>query len=239
MKAEIHGDVLTGAAKACRTSNRKITRGRHAYVTMASQASCPLSCPLLGAGCYAEAGPQGIHTARLNKASGTPEAIARAEAEAIASLPDDAQAVCLRLHVVGDCVTAEAASTVAEAAEAWAVRNDATAYGYTHAWRDVPREAWRSVSILASVETMAEAREAIEAGYAPAIVVAEHTEKRARVVDSVRVIPCPNQTRDVTCDECRLCFNAEALHKRRAVIAFEAHGARARVIRDTLKARDA
>ena len=140
------------------------------------------------------------------------------------------------MHVVGDCRTPEAASIVAKAAEAWTARNNAPAYGYTHAWRDVPREAWRSVSILASVETLTDAREAIEAGYAPAVIVAEHTEKRARVVDDVRVIPCPNQTTGVTCDECRLCFDADALHKRRAVIAFEAHGVRARAIRETLKA---
>lgn len=237
MTAEIRGDVLSAnvSAKACRTSNRKITAGRHAYVTMTSQTSCPLDCPLLGAGCYAESGPQGIHTARLNKASGTPELIAKAEAEAIDTLPDDAQAACLRLHVVGDCRTAEAASIVAEAAERWTARNGAPAYGYTHAWRDVPRDAWRSVSMLASVETLADASKALQAGYAPAIVVAEHTEKRARV----RVVPCPNQTQGVTCDECRLCFNADALQARRAVISFAAHGARARVIRDTLKARNA
>ena len=69
-------------------------------------------------------------------------------------------------------------------------------------------------------------------GYAPALVVAAHPlDGRAYQSNGVRWIPCPAQTRDnVTCVSCRLCFDADALFARRAGIAFEAHGARRKII---------
>ena len=210
-----------------RTSNTKLSEGKkaHAYATHAPQHSCPSECPLLRNGCYAEAGYVGIHTWRLNNAGeATPDANAREEAKAIRALPDDPKAALLRLHVVGDCSTPTAASTVAAAAEEWQVRNNAPAYAYTHAWRRVPHAAWRGVSVLASCETLEETRAAMGAGYGAALVVAEHTSDKATTRGDVKVIPCPNQTRDITCADCRLCFNADALRERRAVIAFAAHG---------------
>ena len=52
-------------------------------VTYAAQGSCPDDCVFKGSGCYAETGPTGIITNRLNKQSGDadPVAIATEEAE--------------------------------------------------------------------------------------------------------------------------------------------------------------
>ena len=48
-------------------------------VTYAAQGSCPDECVFKGSGCYAETGPTGIITNRLNKQSGDadPEGCAR------------------------------------------------------------------------------------------------------------------------------------------------------------------
>lgn len=131
----------------------------------------------------------------------------------------------LRLPVSGDLSTPSAIKPVAAAVDDWLDRGGAGVWGYTHGWRRVRREAWGTVSVLASVETIADAKKAIKRGYAPAIVVADFPNgPRAWFEDELRIIPCPEQTLGVTCDECQLCFNDTALLDRNAVVAFKAHG---------------
>jgi hypothetical protein len=140
----------------------------------------------------------------------------------------------LRLFQAGDARTKAAACILAEAAREW---NGAggKAWGYTHAWRDVPRDAWAGVSMLASVETPADGREALKAGWAPARVTRKLPEDgRAIVANGVRWIPCPEQTRGVACVRCGLCMDADGLHARKAGILFEAHGSRAEKLKRRL-----
>src|SRR5215510_10150128 len=143
--------------------------------TYASQASCPRSCPWYGNGCYAERGMVAWQTRRLNRSAvrGAMR-IAQAEARAIDVLTGDR---LLRLHVVGDARTDAAARELGAAAERYSRRGNAPRRGrkvwtYTHAWRTVARQSWgEAVSVLASVETVREAREAMAKGYAAAVVV--------------------------------------------------------------------
>jgi hypothetical protein len=91
------------------------------------------------------------------------------------------------------------------------------------------------VSILASVEKPADGIEALSKGYAPAIVVPEHTSDKARIERGIRWIPCPAQTREnVTCSSCRLCFDADTLRARNAGISFAAHGSGVKKVRRRL-----
>ena len=170
--------------------------------TYASQASCPRSCPWMGQGCYAEHGLVGYQTRRLNRSAlrGALR-IAEAEARAIDTLTGDR---LLRLHVVGDARTDAAARELGAAADRYTRRGNAPRRGrkvwtYTHSWRDVARESWgESVSVLASVETVRDAQEAMAAGYAAAVVVAAFEREGAYRIDGVTVVPCPQQTRGVT-----------------------------------------
>src|SRR5262249_41254139 len=140
--------------------------------------------------------------------------VAKAEARAIDALTGDR---LLRLHVVGDAKTEAAARELGAAARRYSARGNAPRRGkkvwtYTHAWRTVAREAWGdSVSVLASVETVREAREAMAAGYAAAVVVAAFEQESAYHIDGTTVLPCPNQTRGVTCRDCGLCRDDERL----------------------------
>jgi hypothetical protein len=194
------------------------------HATYASQASCPTSCPLRNAGCYAEQGLVGIHTKRLNAAAidATPLDVARDEADAIRTLSGTRD---LRLHVVGDCTTDETASLVATAALETVKPGNRT-WSYTHGWRDVDRASWGEVSVLASTETFEQATEALDRGWAPAIVVGEHEDDKMYRKEGLKVLPCVNQTRGISCADCRLCFDAERLHGKGMVIAFAAHGSR-------------
>jgi hypothetical protein len=137
----------------------------------------------------------------------------------------------LRLHVSGDASTPEAASILADAARRWQARGGGPAWSFTHAWREVPRWAWRGVSVLASVDRTADGRAALARGYAPAAVTGPHPmHGRAYERDGIRWIPCPNQTRGVTCAQCQLCWRSTDLAVRGQGIAFAAHGRPKRVL---------
>lgn len=178
-------------------------------------------------GCYAENGMVGIHVRRLNRAVRASHAspIRQAEAEARGIDGLKARGQPLRIHTSGDCPTREAAEIVADAAERFVARGGGTPWSYTHAWRRVPRKAWGSVSVLASVETLADAARATRRGWAVARVVPKFSSHKAWLEGGIRWIPCPAQTRDdVTCSTCRLCLNDDKLRAIGAGVAFEAHG---------------
>lgn len=225
----------TLALAVAASSNDKIGESATTY---AAQSSCPTACVFKdGGGCYAEEGMLGMTiTGPLNKAAAfwanaTPEEIAEAEANAIDRLTVN-RGYPLRLHTVGDCSTIAAAQIVAAAAFRYMQRGGGPVWTYTHAWRDVPRTAWGNVNVLASCETPLQVEEAMERGYATALVV-ESFPGRARytTTDEVdeaafaEVIPCPAQTtHGVTCASCRLCMNSERLFEEDLTIGFAIHG---------------
>lgn len=213
--------TATSARLILRSGNDKTGTCAVTYVSIA--ASCP-SCPLRDDGCYGQLGRLAPIGAKLDATGATSARAARDEAREIRYWAARAEpGTPLRLHVFGDCRSASAARTVSSAAERW----PGPVWTYTHAWRDVPRRAWGSVSVLASMEDPRDAKRAMRAGYAPACVVAEHpADGRAWEAHGVTWIPCPEQTRGVRCVECRLCWDAEALRKRAHGIAFAAHGQR-------------
>jgi uncharacterized protein YlaI len=214
-----------------KTSNRKVG---DCSVTMAAQISCPPTCPFLKNGCYAEHGLQGIHTRRQNAKQISALDEARQEAKAINAMSGKRP---LRLHVVGDCATNVAAKTVSKAAEGYTAKHSKPVWTYTHAWRNVDRPSWRGVSVLASCESTKQAHEAMQRDYAACMTVAAHpADGKAFTQDGLKVIPCPEQTRNATCDTCRLCWDDGALKARNAIISFAAHGTGAKRVRESLAA---
>ena len=200
--------------------------------TYASQASCPASCPLRGSGCYAEGGLMAIHTRRVNKAESTSIEVARDEATAIDSLTGKRP---LRLHVVGDCPTDNAARLVSQAGERYQSRHGQPVWTYTHAWRDVDQGSWGGVSVLASCETPQEVKRATAKGYATAMIVQGHESPKAYTHNGVKAIPCQAQTRGATCNECKLCWRDNNLRKGGYTITFATHGTRKNIINRMLK----
>lgn len=206
-----------------RSANEKIG---NTSATYAPTTHC-VDCPFKNNGCFAQHGQVAFHVrpleAAVRAAHASPVRTARDEARGIDALKAKGQG--LRLHVSGDCPTTEAAEIVADAAERFVARGGGTPWTYTHAWRRVRRSAWGAVSVLASVETLDDARRAMRRRYAPARVVPKFSTDKAWVEGDITWIPCPAQTRDnVTCESCRLCWNATGLLARGAGIAFEAHG---------------
>lgn len=231
----VHKPVARGVMAS---DNRKTGQVNVTYV---SQGSCPETCPHKDNGCYAELGPVGRITSRLN-AGGcglTPDEYAEAEAAELDAMRPDRD---VRLHVVGDCRTESAARTVAAAATRYVTRSAAilldppSVWTYTHAWRLVPRDAWGSVSVLASCENAGDVHAAHARGYAAALVVAEYEDDKAYDSgEGFTLVPCVYQTRGVQCVDCRLCFDDRALWESNRVIAFKAHGARRKSVLRTLE----
>ena len=211
-------------------------------VTMASQSSCPTYCPFINAGCYANGGNQGIHTARLNHSCVTdPVKIAEYEAAAIDTLTG---ARPLRLHVVGDVTSDETARIIAEAARKYRRRGarvrrpehgPAAVWTYTHSWRQISRRSFGVISALASCESTGQVKQARAKGFATALVVDRFEKPTAYVKDGVKIVPCPQQTgKSDNCTTCRLCWNDWSLRETGVTIGFEAHGMQANTVRTKL-----
>ena len=203
--------------------------------TYATQESCDRSCPHYDNGCYAEAGMVAIHGRKLNKAynAQTPEAIAIEEANAIKGLTGNLD---LRVHTVGDCKTPESARIVSEAMRRHRKKAGRKAWTYTHAWRKVPVENWQGESVLASVETVADAKEAMQSGYPVAIVVEEFDSTKPYIKDGIKILPCPAQvTKGKQCVSCRACMNGDSLLRTGTVIGFVPHGSQKKKVIATLQ----
>lgn len=216
--------------------------------------TCPNTCPLkkrlkaasnrTGKGmrpCYADSGFTGFSVRRLERlAKGWgATALAKREAELIDASFDGGPVPPgapghprdLRLHVSGDIVEPIAAVYLSRAAGNWRARGGGRVFTYTHSWRKIQRRHWgKHISVLASVESLPDAGEALKQGYAPALLVAHHpADGRAYDVfpplgRAIRVVPCPAETRKRTCTECGLCLGNVDLVKMRTAIAFSAHG---------------
>lgn len=188
--------------------------------------TCPASCPLRNNGCYAQSGNVGFKVRRTEDYSSglNGDTVAMLEGDEIADMARHSPlGHALRIHVSGDAITDHRASHMARGASVWPGR----VWSYTHAWRSVNRESWGRVSILASCESVADVVRANRKGYASALVVAHHPpDGRAFTTpEGIKVIPCPSQTRDVKCTDCRLCWDDKRLLSQAACISFAAHGA--------------
>lgn len=241
--------IFVPKSKNAKIGSVRNPRARVATTYASIKGSCPKDCARrVDGSCYAKSGPVHMYVGRRLDAATpmhSPLTVAREEAAAIdaafpAGVPQDGTrgGRDLRLHTSGDCSTPQAARIVGAAAQRYRERNGGAVWTYTHAWRDVAPSEWgQAVSVLASLDNAADANEAHARGYAPARVVASFPEgNRAWTEHGVKWIACPAQTRDDTgCADCRLCLDASALHARRAGIAFEAHGTRAKALKRRLQ----
>lgn len=210
------------------------------YVSIRS--TCPDSCAFKDNGCYAQGGSSRRIMRKLDAAAQDPAIVMAAEAtlmgEAFGGIwggrvPQDGArgGRDLRLHVGGDVHATLGAGILALAARSWLARGGGAVWTYTHRWREIPRRAWGLISVWASCETVADVRAAWTMGYRAALVHDREPHKSGRAFHldggtgdgvAIRVVPCPYETRGVTCVKCRLCLDAPI--DRNVVIGFRAHG---------------
>jgi hypothetical protein len=226
-----------------RTENSKLTDDANVSATYAPQSTCPKSCPLRDAGCYAELGNMGFQTARLNRAAAgsrrkpaaKPIELARLEAAHIALLSGRRK---LRVHVVGDCASASTAAIIGAAMVKHENRRGKAAWTYTHAWKTVPAAAWQGARVLASCHSARDVHAAAARGYAAAILTPPHPTHKVYQYQGLSIVPCPAQFRRAdgrrhsTCEQCSLCQSPEMLKARGLVIGFQPDSnTKARILR--------
>lgn len=213
------------------------------YVSI--EATCPSFCPWKGSGCYASEGASHLTMAGLNRAAWNMTALQVTLAEAAAidaafprRVPQDGQkgGRDLRLHVGGEVSCTAGARALAAAAVRWQARGGGAVWTFTKRWRQIDREAWGPISVLASCVGSAEVEDAMRRGYAAAVVVAEFPEgPKSFSYGGRRAVPCTAEATDgMTCSSCRLCLDAPRLRARELVIAFAAHGQGAEKVRRRL-----
>jgi hypothetical protein len=228
--------MMRGAIYVSDSGNTKIMGSKKVDATYASiKNTCPDTCSLKDEGCYAQTSFVGMINSRMDRRARqhSPLKVARAEAKAIdqsykgGKVPEGRD---LRLRVSGDCRVIKGGRSINAAVGRWKVRGGGDCWAYTHAWANVPRKIWTNVSILASIENVNQVAAARKMGYAPALVVAEHTTEKAYTIpgSDVRWLPCPAQTKpggkEIACVDCRLCFNANRLFDSNMGITFAIHG---------------
>ena len=195
------------------------------YVSIAR--TCPPWCRFKDAGCYAQSGSMGSAIKRLDvDYKGEHPNLSEAkliDKAWVAGVPQTGArgGVDLRLHVGGDTKNPDGAEHLAAAAERFQQRGGGAVWTFTHNWSHIRRETWGPIQVLASVETTREVGQAWEMGYRAALTVREHPSDRAYNFSGVKVVPCPAETRGLTCVECRLCLEPRPP---RTVIGFSIHG---------------
>jgi hypothetical protein len=124
--------------------------------------------------------------------------------------------------VVGDCATTREARELGAAVGDFQAGGGGVAFTYTHQWRHIRRDAWQTVSVLASCERPSEAATAHRRGYAAALVVERWEDGDALRRFGLAGVPCPEEkTGKADCHSCRLCMDANALRERGRVILFQ------------------
>lgn len=199
------------------------------YVSV--KATCPDSCAFKREGCYATAMNGYTFVATLDKTTLTALNVTRYESEAIDGMfprgvPQDGYrgGRDLRLHVSGEVSCSKGARLLAGSATRWKERGGGDVWTYTSRWESIDRNDWGEISVLASVQSTDKARQAIQRGYAPAITLPYFPRDKAFIVDGLKIIPCPAETRGKTCATCRLCFDDGKIRSQNAVIGFALHG---------------
>jgi len=230
------------------TGNSKLGPGMAA--TYSAFSTCPETCSIREQ-CYGRFGFLAVNRTfgAMHQAGErrTPEEIAIQEADEIRKLPADRP---LRIHVVGDCKTKESAEILAEATEDYLKRAESklgkrfarlniAIFGYTHAWRDIPRESWGEISILASCESPSACLEAMERGY-PAAVILPHDESPRESVRfyktlGIKLRPCLHDLRGIPCRACGACMDADRLLEHGLVIGLRAHATSKRKLSEKIR----
>tara|TARA_R100000808_G_scaffold5835_1_gene17615 strand:+ start:2783 stop:3514 length:732 start_codon:yes stop_codon:yes gene_type:complete len=212
------------------TKAAKITNCSATYL---SQVTCPKTCSFLNNGCYAESGPVSWQRPDKERVE-NPYTATSDECRHINNLSGTRP---LRLHVVGDAYDSVCARSLAAASKAYSERHSMPVWTYTHNWREIPREEWGDISVLASCETPVDIQEAQERGYATAIVAPNPpTEAKAtKLPDGSRLLACLHETLDIPCIKCGVCMNDKRLLEKRITIVFSAHGAQKKKVQLALE----
>lgn len=193
-------------------------------VSTSTAATCPDSCPLKKAGCYADVGPLGMHWKAVTegkRGSSWDDFLA-----AIRKLP---HGILWRHNQAGDLPGNNEEIDAGMLAELVRANGNRKGFTYTHkpmnaANAHAVAEANRKgFTINLSANSPAHADQLAALGIGPVVsIVREDAAKVSYTPEGRKMVVCPAQTSDrVTCASCGLCQRVD----REYIIGFRAHGA--------------
>lgn len=208
-----------------RTENRKTGP---IPVVYSSRDSCPPSCPLRGAGCYAENYPTRGAWDRTNASLET----------LVAWIQDLPAGTLWRYGVAGDLPgNGESIDTIAlrlimaanQGRHGFAYSHKRPAVAHNRAAIAAANRAGFTINL--SADSLAEADELADHKCGPVVVVLPRDTRQNTVTPAGRkVVICPAITRGITCADCRFC----AKSARSYIVGFPAHGSLASKITQRL-----
>jgi hypothetical protein len=208
-------------------------------VSTTESRTCPLSCPFMGAGCYASGGPLSMHWKRVS--SGANAIDWQSFCKAIASLPSGQ---LWRHNQAGDLPGPGETIDTAELTSLVLANKGKRGFTFTHKYRTasnlkaIARANANGFTINLSANSPRHADQLLKTGAGPVVcvlpAVAQKPQKQLHKVSmanvpapfsvtpgGTKIVVCPATTRDnVSCATCGLCQRAN----RDYVIGFPAHG---------------
>lgn len=103
-------------------------------------------------------------------------------------------------------------------------------WGYTHKWRDLSPDMAKGWTLLASVETEDEAKEALSRGWKVAITSPKSDTYAGGSIAGHKVMSCPNQVYHGTvgCETCNLCYDQGSEDRPSKIVEFTVHSSGAK-----------
>lgn len=195
-------------------------------VTISSSKTCPSSCPLKGAGCYADIGPLMIHWKAVDNNRGvTWDQLCK-------NISELEPGAVWRHNQAGDLPGQ--GNKIDRAALRQLVTANRGRRGFTYTHKPLTQKNIsaiktanrRGFTINLSANNLKHADELAAKKIAPVVVVLpEKQEENTTTPKGRKVVVCPaTQRDDVTCKSCRLC----AIKDRNFIVGFPAHGVRKR-----------
>jgi hypothetical protein len=218
-------------AKLVRISHNKKTGP--IPVSYSYKESCPDSCALKDKGCYADIGPVQLVWKRVSDSW----------EDFISDVRSLRRGTFWRHNVAGDLPGTN--NTVDHHLLNQLVKANKGKQGFTFTHKPVGYSGQALVNARAiyaankqgftinlSAEGLKEADRLYDLSIAPVVVVVpSDAPKHMRTPKGRRVVTCPAEDSDMTCNDCRLCANSN----RKGIVAFRAHGLRKNSINKLLK----
>ena len=210
-------------------------------VTMTSEASCPQSCTLKDAGCYARFSYVGMQWSKLNK----PE-----HGYDLTQLSGLIQALPIgqiwRHNVAGDMALQGTSILDVNVVRELTLANQlAKAKGFTythcspigttpaakHNRLTIRKAIERGFIINVSCETLEQVDQVVGMGLPAVVLLSEDAPNKQKTPEGNTVIKCPATYTNTNCSLCKLCANSAP---ERATIGFPVHGAGKKMARKVI-----
>lgn len=193
-------------------------------VTTSNCATCPDSCPFKNNGCYASSGPLAIHWKAVSE--GNRGTDFKQFVKELKALPEGSK---IRYNQAGDLPGKGDTLNINQFNQVVSALKDKKGWTYTHKPlnRDIEKRAIKrsnevGFTVNLSANNLKHADELADLEIAPVVTVIESDSKGDTFYTPKgrKVIVCPQQNKDLTCESCMLCQKSN----RSVIVAFKSHG---------------